>query len=297
MAKEVDFRASTIPTVYGERVVLRILDNTQVVLGLQETGLDSSIVHSFRAMMRLSQGLILVTGPTGSGKTSTLYSAISELDAKSLNIMTVEDPVEFKLKDLAQIGVNPKIDFTFAKGLRHILRQDPDVIMIGEIRDKETAAIAIQAALTGHLVVSTLHTNDAPSAMTRLVDMGIEPYLISSCMTGVLAQRLVRKLCSHCKEEDEREEKKGILGIPHYIPIYKAKGCAHCFGLGYKGRVGIFEWMELKPSIKEQFMKSQDSIKITEIANREGMQTLRESAIKRVIDGLSSLDEVMRIIL
>lgn len=297
LAKEIDFRVSTIPTVYGERVVLRILDNTQVVLGLQESGMDLSILHSFRAMMKLTQGLILVTGPTGSGKTSTLYSAISELDATSLNIMTVEDPVEFKLKDLAQIGVNPKIDFTFAKGLRHILRQDPDVIMIGEIRDKETAEIAIQAALTGHLVVSTLHTNDAPSAMTRLVDMGIEPYLITSCVTGVLAQRLVRKLCPYCKEEDDQEDKKKILGIPHYLPVYKAKGCDLCFGLGFKGRVGIFEWMEVKPSIKEQFMKSQDSYKMTEIAAREGMMTLRESGIKRVIEGKSSLDEVLKIVL
>ncbi len=295
-AKEIDFRISTLPTAYGERVVLRILDNSNIVLGLKESGMNPFLLDSFRSMMKRSQGLILVTGPTGSGKTSTLYSAISELDANSLNIMTIEDPVEFKLKGLAQIGVNHKIDFTFAKGLRHILRQDPDVIMIGEIRDKETAEIAIQSALTGHLVVSTLHTNDAPSALTRLIDMGIEPFLISSCVTGILAQRLVRRLCKNCLKLDEDPLKKALFGIDPSIPIYAAKGCDECFHLGYKGRIGLFEWMPMEDCLKEQLMRSHDSHQLAKVAQCQGMKTLKEAAKDIVINQITSIDEVIKVI-
>ncbi len=294
-AKEIDFRVSTLPTVHGERVVLRILDNSQVVLGLQESGMNPAILEDFRSHMLKAQGLILVTGPTGSGKTSTLYGAISELNAKELNIMTIEDPVEFKLRELSQISVNHKIDFTFSKGLRHILRQDPDVIMVGEIRDRETAEIAIQAALTGHLVVSTLHTNDAASALTRLTDMGIEPFLISSCVTGVLAQRLIRKICPFCKQEDQPSfAMRRQIGITDDTVVYCGKGCEHCFGLGFQGRIGIFEWMPMTGKIKSQLMLSQDSHPIFEIAKSEGMQTLKEDGRSKILSGVSSVEEVLK---
>jgi general secretion pathway protein E len=295
--KELDFRVSTIPTIYGERVVLRILNNSLLNLGLQDCGMEKDVQDSFRQMMQLTQGLILVTGPTGSGKTSTLYSAMKELDSTKLNIMTVEDPVEFKLKGLSQIGVNPKIDFTFAKGLRHILRQDPDVIMIGEIRDQETAQIAIQAALTGHLVISTLHTNDAASALTRLVDMGIEPFLINSCLSGVLAQRLVRKICPDClAEEINNNNQKKLLGLETQEKTFMGKGCESCFGLGYRGRLGIFEWLPLTPGIKEQFSKDFDSQKIASIAIKEGMRTLKEAGKKKVQEKVTSIAEVLKVV-
>jgi len=211
--------------------------------------------------------------------------------------MTIEDPVEFKLKGLAQISVNHKIDFTFSKGLRHILRQDPDVIMVGEIRDKETAEIAVQASLTGHLVVSTLHTNDAPSALTRLVDMGIEPFLLSSCVTGVLAQRLVRKLCKHCakKAEDSHLEKLSF-GISPEKEIYEAEGCEECFGLGYKGRTGLFEWMEMTEELKEQMMISHDSHQLAKVAKQQGMITLKEAGRIKIEQQITSLDEVIKVI-
>ena len=295
--KEIDFRVSSVPTVYGERMVLRILDSSQVVVGLEQSGMQSVILKSFRKMMKKTQGLILVTGPTGSGKTSTLYGALSELDAQSLNIMTIEDPVEFKIPTLAQMNVNHKIDFTFAKGLRHILRQDPDVIMVGEIRDLETAQIAIQAALTGHLVISTLHTNDAPSAITRLIDMGVEPFLISSCLTGVLAQRLVRKICQNCYQLDiQSDAKKSILGIDINTPIFCSKGCVECFGLGYVGRIGIFEWMEIGEKIQEQLMTSSDRTQLVKIAKSCGMITLKESGIEKILQKYTSIDEVIQTI-
>jgi general secretion pathway protein E len=300
--REIDFRVSTIPVVFGERVCLRILDRSQLQLGLDQLGIRAEMLHVLRKQIRKNQGILLVTGPTGSGKTTTLYSMLSEIRSPDVNIMTIEDPVEFKLEGLAQIGVNPKIDLNFAKGLRHILRQDPDVIMIGEIRDKETAEIAIQASLTGHLVISTLHTNDAPSAIARLVDMGIEPYLLTSSLIGVLAQRLVRKICPKCKISYEPTKGEIVeLGLKNQgvetskIVLYKGKGCQHCFNTGYKGREGVYEFMPVSLKIKQQVLSSADSTKLQKIALDEGMLSLRKEGILLALSGATSLEEVLRV--
>lgn len=294
--REIDFRVSTIPIVYGERVVLRILDKSNIVLGLDRLGMASDILEKFNKLIRLSEGIILVTGPTGSGKTTTLYSAINDVNSPEVNIMTIEDPVEYKLQNMAQVGVNPKIHLDFATGLRHILRQDPDIIMIGEIRDQETAEIAIQASLTGHLVLSTLHTNDAPSALTRLVEMGTEAYLLSSTVVGVLAQRLVRTICPHCREsylptELECQE----LGIDASAPFYRGRGCSQCFELGYKGRHGIYELMVMNHAVKQQILKSGDAVVLRQVALEHGMVPLRESGAQLVLSGLTTSAEVLRV--
>ena len=292
--REIDFRVSTIPVVYGERLVLRILDRSNVILGLDKLGMSQEIIYSFRRLMSLSEGIILVTGPTGSGKTTTLYSAISELNAKEKNIMTIEDPVEYKLSHIAQIAVNPKIQLTFARGLRHILRQDPDVIMIGEIRDKETAEIAIQAALTGHLVLSTLHTNDAPSAITRLTDMGIEPYLLSSSILGVVAQRLVRKICPFCIESYipvlQEEESLGIE------TFFRGKGCSKCYHTGYMGRVGLYELMQVTAELRRQMMSNSDAEELRHIALSEKMIELKTSGEKMIKNKTTTVEEVLQVI-
>ncbi len=298
--RSIDFRVSTIPTVYGERIVLRILDKSSVVLGLDNIGLEKQILQDFRKFIHQSQGIVLVTGPTGSGKTTTLYSALSELNAPSVNIMTVEDPVEYKLPGMAQIGVNPKIDLTFSKGLRHILRQDPDVIMIGEIRDKETAQIAIQASLTGHLVLSTLHTNDAPSSLTRLVDMGVEPYLLTSSVLAVVAQRLVRKICPSCHEAYTPSDGELYdLGITRDDLVdgvlYKGKGCMECFNLGYKGRAGVYELMEMNLNIKNQLLQSADASKLQKVAMDSQMRSLRQMGAELAIKGVTTSFEVIRV--
>ena len=295
--REIDFRVSTVPIVYGERVVLRILDKGNIVLGLDKIHMQETLVKSFQRLTRQSQGIVLVTGPTGSGKTTTLYSALSDINSEDVNIMTIEDPVEFKLPGMAQIGVNHKISLSFARGLRHILRQDPDIIMIGEIRDKETAEIAIQSSLTGHLVLSTLHTNDAPSALTRMIDMGIEPYLLSSSILGVLAQRLVRTLCPFCKESyfPSKEELADLHSPIDLKMVYKPHGCNECFHSGYKGRRGIFELMHLTGRIKKQMMHSADSSDLMRVAREGGMATLRESGIKLIEEGVTSIAEVLRV--
>ncbi len=294
--REIDFRVSTIPVVDGERVVLRILDKSNIVLGLSQLGMPALLYHRFESLIHLSEGILLVTGPTGSGKTTTLYSAVSDLSSPDVNIMTIEDPVEYKLPHIAQVGVNPKIHLTFGTGLRHILRQDPDVIMIGEIRDKETAEIAIQASLTGHLVLSTLHTNDAPSAMTRLVDMGIEPYLLSSTVVGVLAQRLVRANCPHCLEKyDPTESELRELGLKTGSPFYRGKGCPQCFGVGYKGRKAIYELMTVSQPIKDELLVSADSVKLRKVALEHGMSTLLEAGAELVIAGQTTSAEVLRV--
>lgn len=294
--REIDFRVSTLPTGYGERVVLRILDKSNVLLGLDSTGMGEKLLKSFRKLIESPEGIVLVTGPTGSGKTTTLYSALFEIQTEETNIITVEDPVEYKIPGISQMNVNPKIDLSFAKGLRHILRQDPDVIMIGEIRDKETAEIAIQASLTGHLVLSTLHTNDAPSSLTRLADMGIEPYLLASSILGVLAQRLLRKICPHCKEAyvpDESERKE--IGVLQAKKFYRAKGCEECFQTGYKGRLGIYELMEMTPKIKEQVLKSQDAHELKRIALKGGMKTLFDQGVELILQGITTSDELFRV--
>ncbi len=294
--REMDFRVSTIPVVFGERMVLRLLDPENVALGMSKIGMPETILTLFRKLLALPEGILLVTGPTGSGKTTTLYSALMEMDAEEMNIMTIEDPVEYKLAKIAQLGVNPKIDLTFGKGLRHILRQDPDVIMVGEIRDKETAEIAIQAALTGHLVLSTLHTNDAPSALTRLADMGIEPYLLSSSVVGVLAQRLVRRICPKCKvsyaPSQEEVEELGLQGVK---VVYKGKGCSGCFNSGFKGRQGIFELMPVVSHVRQQIIASVDADALRK-SSLGSMITLRQSAADLVKQGITSSAEALRLL-
>lgn len=297
--KEIDFRVSTVPVAGGERIVLRILDKGNVVLGLDRMGMLPQVFKEFHRLIAMPEGIVLVTGPTGSGKTTTLYSAIHDLHNDETNIMTIEDPVEYNLKGIAQISVNPKIKLSFATGLRHILRQDPDIIMIGEIRDSETADIAIQSSLTGHLVLSTLHTNDAPSAITRLVDMGIEPYLLSSTIIGVLAQRLVRKICPDCKvayyPTDQELMMVGLTPaqLNHRV-IYKGKGCPSCFGTGYKGRHGLYELMTVNNAIKRQIVKSPDSVELRRIALESGMVSLLHNGVELILQGITTCSEVLR---
>ncbi|WP_213106484.1 type II secretion system ATPase GspE [Candidatus Protochlamydia amoebophila] len=298
--REVDFRVSTVPIAGGERIVLRILDKGNVLLGLDKIGMLPSVFEQFQKLVSLPEGIVLVTGPTGSGKTTTLYSAICDMTNDEINIMTIEDPVEYNLRGIAQIGVHHKIKLDFATGLRHILRQDPDVIMVGEIRDKETAEIAIQAALTGHLVLSTLHTNDAPSAITRLVDMGIEPYLLSSCIVGVLAQRLVRRICSDCKETYEPSPRElQSLGIRSEELkngfVYRGKGCSSCYGTGFKGRQGVYELMPVNHAINKQIVQSPDAIEMRKVALSQGMVSLLGHGAELVKQGVSTVAEVLRV--
>ncbi|NGX36963.1 MAG: Type II secretion system protein E [Chlamydiae bacterium] len=295
--RQIDFRVSTIPVVYGERIVLRILDKSNVLLGLNKIGICPSVLEKFKHLIQMSEGIVLVTGPTGSGKTTTLYSALSEINSTHMNIMTIEDPVEYKLQGMAQIGVNPKIHLTFSTGLRHILRQDPDVIMIGEIRDKETAEIAIQAALTGHLVFSTLHTNDAPSALTRMVDMGIEPYLLSSSVVGVLAQRLVRCICPLCKTAYKPTASElNDLGLQADTKeLFIGKGCQECYDTGYKGRLGIYELMMMSGPMKRKLIETADSASLQQVALEEKMQMLRQDGGRLVAQGKTTTAEVLRV--
>lgn len=299
--RQIDFRVSTVPIAEGERIVLRVLDKGNVLLGLDKIGMLPEVYTEFRRLISVPEGIVLVTGPTGSGKTTTLYSAICELYSEETNIMTIEDPVEYNLKGIAQIGVQPKIQLDFARGLRHILRQDPDIIMIGEIRDKETAEISIQAALTGHLVLSTLHTNDAPSAITRLVDMGIEPYLLSSSVIGVLAQRLVRTICPQCKQAyiptDQELSGLGIsrMDLSFKGQFYKGNGCSNCFGTGYKGRHGLYELLTINNAIKRQIVKSPDAVELRRIGLENSMSTLFEHGIDLVKRGITTTSEVMRV--
>lgn len=298
--REVDFRVSTVPVAGGERIVLRILDKGNVILGLDRMGMLPQAFEEFKKLIELPEGIILVTGPTGSGKTTTLYSAICEIYNDETNIMTIEDPVEYNLKGIAQISVKPKIKLDFARGLRHILRQDPDVIMIGEIRDLETAEIAIQAALTGHLVLSTLHTNDAPSSITRMVDMGIEPYLLSSTVVGIVAQRLVRRICQDCKVPYEpTDQELANIGLKRSDLIngqlFKGAGCAACFGSGYRGRHGIYEMMTVNNAIKRQIVKSADSIILRQVALESGMISLIQHGADLVRQGISTVPEVLRV--
>lgn len=297
--REIDFRVSTVPVAGGERIVLRILDKGNVILGLDRIGMPQGVFERFKRLIALPEGIILVTGPTGSGKTTTLYSAICDMYNDETNIMTIEDPVEYNLKGIAQIGVHPKIKLDFATGLRHILRQDPDIIMIGEIRDAETAEIAIQASLTGHLVLSTLHTNDAPSAITRLVDMGVEPFLLSSCIVGVMAQRLVRRICPHCKEPHQPNERELTnLGLSlRDLPdghLYHGVGCKHCFGSGYKGRHGLYEFMVINNELRKQIVKSPDAVELRRIGIETGMHTLLNHGAELVRQGITTAAEVLR---
>ncbi len=298
--REIDFRVSTVPITGGERIVLRILDKGNVVLGLESLGMMPQVFEDFKKLIKLPEGIILVTGPTGSGKTTTLYSAISDIYSDEINIMTIEDPVEYNLKGIAQIGVKPKINLTFAAGLRTILRQDPDVVMVGEIRDIETARIAIQASLTGHLVMSTLHTNDAPSAITRLVDMGIEPYLLSSTIVGVLAQRLVRRICPKCMiPYQATDDEMKSLGVKHPLlekeQFFRGEGCKECYDTGYRGRHGIYELMVVNNPIKKQIVKSPDAVELRKIALENGMAGLIANGAELAQKGITTVAEVLRV--
>lgn len=297
--REIDFRVSTVPVGSGERIVLRILDKGNVILGLDKLGMLPAVLEEFKRLIALPEGIVLVTGPTGSGKTTTLYSAIFEMYSEETNIMTIEDPVEYNLKGIAQIGVRHKIKLDFATGLRHILRQDPDIIMIGEIRDLETAEIAIQASLTGHLVLSTLHTNDAPSSITRLVDMGIEPYLLSSTVVGVCAQRLVRKICPSCKTPYKPTERELLnLGLIREElvegQLYAGEGCSACYGTGYKGRHGLYELLPITNAVKKQIVKSADAVELRDVALGTGMISLLKHGAELVKNGVTTSAEVLR---
>ena len=296
----VDIRVSVIPTAFGERVVLRLLDKTANVLMLSDLGMPDQRVRMLNRLIKSPYGIILVTGPTGSGKTTTLYAALSTINRPEINIITIEDPIEYQMDGVGQIQVNPKIDLTFAAGLRSIVRQDPDVILIGEIRDRETAEIAIQSSLTGHLVFSTLHTNDAASAVTRLIDMGIEPFLVTSSIIAIIAQRLVRMLCPHCKEVYvPDEESLANLGLDRSVlqnnTFYRKKGCNLCMQTGFRGRTAIFEIMIVDDEIKRLILKTSDANQINELALKRGMITLQKDGIDKVLAGITTTEEVLRV--
>ena len=295
---EVDIRVSVIPMLHGEAVVMRLLRQNSTLRGLVEIGMDTRELAGFRRVLQMPHGIILVTGPTGSGKTSTLYTALNEINDSDRKIITIEDPVEYQLRGVNQIQVSEKAGLTFARGLRSILRHDPDVILIGEIRDQETAQIAVQASLTGHLVFSTLHTNDAPGALTRLVDMGVEPYLVASSLEAVLAQRLVRVLCKACKQEDHTpaaQAFKAQVGIPASTTIYRSVGCRECRQTGFLGRHAIFEWMDTDNEIRQLSLKNASSDLIRDAARRVGMKTLAEDGWRLVRMGITTVEEVLSV--
>lgn len=292
IGREVDLRVSTLPTLYGESVVMRLLDRSAGdFYDLSRLGFDDHMLARMHHYTSLPHGIFLVTGPTGSGKSTTLYSALKRINQSDKKIITIEDPVEYQMDGINQIHVNTQIGLTFATGLRHIVRQDPDVIMVGEIRDYETAEVAIRSALTGHFVYSTLHTNDAPSAITRLTDMGVENYLITSSVVSVLAQRLVRRICPHCKQADGQ----AMNPFGEMVPAFRGAGCDSCFGTGFLGRVGIFELMELNDEIRKLIMKDADAADLTEAARRNGMRTLREDGWLKVAKGVTTHAEVTRV--
>jgi general secretion pathway protein E len=299
--KDVDIRVSVVPTSYGERIVLRLLDKTSVLLGLEEIGMAEGTYNRYSRLIKRSNGIILVTGPTGSGKTTTLYGTLNKINAPELNIITIEDPVEYQLGGIGQIQVNPRIDLTFANGLRSILRQDPDIIMVGEIRDRETAEIAIQASLTGHLVFSTLHTNDAAGAVTRLLDMGVEAFLVASSVIAIIAQRLVRVICKDCREAYRPEpalvKEIGLDSgdLPFDGFFYQGKGCASCLQTGYRGRSGIYELLVIDDAIRSLIMSGADSNVIKRRAIEQGMVTLLRDGGLKVVKGVTTVDEILRV--
>jgi len=294
--KKLDLRVSTFPTIHGENIVMRILDRSSVLLDMKDLGLGEREHEEFVKLIKYPYGFFLVCGPTGSGKTTTLYSALTAINSMKLNIITVEDPVEYEIPLIRQTQVNPKAGLTFATGLRAILRQDPDVIMVGEVRDKETADIAVQASLTGHLVFSTLHTNDAPNAFVRLIDLGVEPFLISTSVIGIMAQRLVRIICKECKEPYRPPvELLKELGLDEKETFYRGKGCKVCKNTGYTGRIGIFELLTMTDEMKRCLISRASSIEIKKIANKTGFRTLREDGFEKARKGITSLEEVMRV--
>ncbi len=298
--KDIDIRTSVIPTAHGERVVMRLLDKSSVRLELEELGLRGAKFETLKSLINRPHGIILVTGPTGSGKTTTLYASLARLNTPDVNILTVEDPIEYQIRGIGQMQVNPKINLTFASGLRSFLRQDPDIILVGEIRDLETAEIAIQASLTGHLVFSTLHTNDSASALTRLVDMGVEPFLVSSSLVGVVAQRLVRVLCNECKKPvtptAEQLTKLGLTPADvQQRAIYQSVGCPSCLNTGYTGRQAIYEILLLDDEIRTMVLQNIDANSIKRRAVEKGMETLRDDGATKVLEGVTSMEEVLRV--
>ncbi len=298
--QEIDIRVSTLPTAFGERVVLRLLDKSSVLISLTDLGMPEDRFIPFSEQIRSANGIVLVTGPTGSGKTTTLYAALTAINSTDINIITVEDPIEYRINGIGQVQVNPKIDLTFASGLRSIVRQDPDVILVGEIRDTETAKIAIQSALTGHLVFSTLHTNDASSAITRLIDMDIEPFLISSSVNAILAQRLIRIICPDCKTAYTADaDAIAKLGLdPKEMEgkqVYRGKGCSNCHHTGYKGRCGIFELLLMDQTMKNLVFNTANANSIRDQAVKNGMITLRRDGADKVLAGITTIEEVYRV--
>ncbi len=296
----VDVRVSVLPTAFGERVVLRLLDKSGHILMLSDLGMHDERIRLLDRLIKSPYGIILVTGPTGSGKTTTLYAALSTINRPEINIITIEDPIEYQMDGVGQIQVNPKIDLTFAAGLRSIVRQDPDVILVGEIRDRETAEIAIQSSLTGHLVFSTLHTNDAASAVTRLIDMGIEPFLVTSSVVAIIAQRLVRVLCPHCKEVyTPDEETLANLGLTpevlNHNTFYRKAGCNLCMQTGFRGRSAIFEILVVDDAIKRRVLQTSDANELNELAIRQGMITLQQDGIQKILAGITTTEEVLRV--
>jgi len=297
-SRRVDIRVSSVPTLHGESLVMRLLDRSSVFMPFDRLGFEPPTAQAFNKLIHRPHGILLVTGPTGSGKTTTLYAALDKINVPDKKIITVEDPVEYQLKGVNQIPVKAKIGLSFASGLRHIVRQDPDVIMVGEIRDLETAEIAIQAALTGHMVFSTLHTNDAPSAVTRLEDMGAEPYLISSVLEGVLAQRLLRRICPQCSMPHEPDAGDLLaigLNSPAGVKFYRGAGCASCRGTGYRGRTGIYELMLMSEELRNLVLRKASAGELRRHATNHGMITLREDGIAKACAGVTTVEEIVRV--
>lgn len=293
----VDLRISVLPTVYGEKIVMRLLDRGNFLKTKKELGFTSENMEVFNTILEAPNGVILVTGPTGSGKTTTLYAALNELNKMNKNIITVEDPVEYKIEGINQVQVNTKAGLLFSTGLRSILRQDPDIIMIGEIRDEETAEIAVRAAITGHLVISTLHTNDAPSTIMRLQDMGIKPFLVSASVRGIVAQRLVKRICSNCKIEYESNDiEKSLLGVEDNVTLHKGKGCPKCYYTGYSGRIAIHEILKVDKSVREAIQCGKNADEITEVAKKNGMKTLKDNCKELVLSGVTTIEEFSQVV-
>ncbi len=294
--KDIDFRVSTLPTNYGEKVVLRILDREQALLNLSNIGMDDYSLNTYEKIISKPYGIILISGPTGSGKTTTLYASLNKLNSLDKNIITVEDPIEYNFKLINQVNVDESAGLTFANALRSILRQDPDIIMVGEIRDRETAEISIQASLTGHLVLSTIHTNDASSSIVRLVEMGIEPYLVATSLIGVVGQRLVRKICPYCKTEYQPDENIAEqLGLEKNQPIYKGEGCEKCKYTGYQGRIGIYEVMNINKEIRSVINKGGSTDEIRDVAIKNGFRQMKEGGFELVKKGITTIEEVLRV--
>ena len=299
--RDIDIRVAAVPTVYGERITMRLLDRSSILLDLRDLGFAQDTYKGIDSMIHKSYGIMLVTGPTGSGKTTTLYACLNRINSPDLNILTIEDPVEYQLEGVSQVQVNHKIDLSFANGLRSFLRHDPDVIMVGEIRDRDTAEIAIQASLTGHLVLSTVHTNDAAGAVTRLVDMGVEPFLIASSLIGVLAQRLVRQICSGCRQEYTptpevlREIGVKVENLAKPPQLYRGTGCPKCVGTGYRGRSGIYEFFPIDDDVRQGILQKIDSATLKKIPVSKGMRTLREDGVKKVLAGITTVEELLTV--